>query len=110
VPAPNSPPPRHTAIPHPTMSAADKVKPAASPASEDPSAIAGNISYHAQYSPHFSPLAFGPEQAFYATAESVRDHLLQLQRWNDTYLHFHKTDPKQTYYLSMEYLQGRALT
>nr|CDM85028.1 unnamed protein product [Triticum aestivum] len=90
------------------MSAADKVKPAASPASEDPSAIAGNISYHAQYSPHFSPLAFGPEQAFYATAESVRDHLLQ--RWNDTYLHFHKTDPKQTYYLSMEYLQGRALT
>ena len=33
-----------------------------------------------------------------------------MQRWNDTYLHFHKTDPKQTYYLSMEYLQGRALT
>jgi starch phosphorylase len=32
------------------------------------------------------------------------------QRWNETYLHFHKTDPKQTYYLSMEYLQGRALT
>lgn len=34
----------------------------------------------------------------------------RLQRWNETYLHFHKTDPKQTYYLSMEYLQGRALT
>jgi len=33
-----------------------------------------------------------------------------VQRWNDTYVHFHKTDPKQTYYLSMEYLQGRALT
>lgn len=32
------------------------------------------------------------------------------QRWNETYLHFHKVDPKQTYYLSMEYLQGRALT
>lgn len=32
------------------------------------------------------------------------------QRWNDTYVHFHKTDPKQTYYLSMEYLQGRALS
>uniref|UniRef100_A0A0E0CAE3 Alpha-1,4 glucan phosphorylase n=1 Tax=Oryza meridionalis TaxID=40149 RepID=A0A0E0CAE3_9ORYZ len=88
--------------------AAEKVKPAASPASEEPAAIAGNISYHAQYSPHFSPLAFGPEQAFYSTAESVRDHLVQ--RWNETYLHFHKTDPKQTYYLSMEYLQGRALT
>ena len=34
----------------------------------------------------------------------------RVQRWNETYLHFHKTDPKQTYYLSMEYLQGRALT
>ncbi|KAG8054731.1 hypothetical protein GUJ93_ZPchr0001g29901 [Zizania palustris] len=89
-------------------SAEEKVKPAASPAAEEPAAIAGNISYHAQYSPHFSPLAFGPEQAFYATAESVRDHLVQ--RWNETYVHFHKTDPKQTYYLSMEYLQGRALT
>ena len=32
------------------------------------------------------------------------------QRWNDTYHHFHMVDPKQTYYLSMEYLQGRALT
>lgn len=32
------------------------------------------------------------------------------QRWNETYAHFHKTNPKQTYYLSMEYLQGRALT
>lgn len=32
------------------------------------------------------------------------------QQWNETYLQFHKVDPKQTYYLSMEYLQGRALT
>lgn len=32
------------------------------------------------------------------------------QQWNETYLHFHKVDPKQTYYLSMEFLQGRALT
>ncbi|CAL4953634.1 unnamed protein product [Urochloa decumbens] len=95
-------------MPESKCGAAEKVKPAASPAAEKPADIAGNISYHAQYSPHFSPLAFGPEEAFYATAESVRDHLIE--RWNDTYLHFHKTDPKQTYYLSMEYLQGRALT
>ena len=61
------------------MSAADKVKPAASPAAEDPAAIAGNISYHAHYSTHFSPLAFGPEPAYYANAESVRDHLLQVR-------------------------------
>jgi glycogen phosphorylase len=59
--------------------AAEKVKPAASPEAEKPADIAGNISYHAQYSPHFSPFAFGPEQAFYATAESVRDHLIQVR-------------------------------
>ncbi|KAL6499858.1 hypothetical protein OROGR_027768 [Orobanche gracilis] len=31
-------------------------------------------------------------------------------QWNETYSHYHKVNPKQTYYLSMEYLQGRALT
>ncbi|XP_019706257.1 alpha-glucan phosphorylase, H isozyme [Elaeis guineensis] len=85
-----------------------KVPAVAHPLAEESSEIASNIAYHAQYSPHFSPLKFDPEQAYYATAESVRDFLIQ--RWNETYLHFHKVDPKQTYYLSMEYLQGRALT
>ncbi|MBA0603618.1 hypothetical protein Gorai_003756, partial [Gossypium raimondii] len=73
-----------------------------------PSEIASNINYHAQFSPHFSPFKFEPEQAFFATAESVRDRLVK--QWNETFLHYHKVDPKQTYYLSMEYLQGRALT
>ncbi|KAG2593000.1 hypothetical protein PVAP13_5NG629585 [Panicum virgatum] len=64
-------------MPGSNSAAAEKVKPAASPAADKPAEIAGNISYHAQYSPHFSPLAFGPEEAFYATAESVRDHLIE---------------------------------
>ncbi|XP_057845214.2 alpha-glucan phosphorylase, H isozyme isoform X1 [Cryptomeria japonica] len=80
----------------------------AHPTAEGPAEVAANIKYHAQYTPHFSPLKFEPEQAFYATADSVRDSLIQ--RWNETYLHFHRENPKQTYYLSMEYLQGRALT
>eukprot|EP00262_Sarcandra_glabra_P006798 TRINITY_DN19356_c0_g1_i1.p1 TRINITY_DN19356_c0_g1~~TRINITY_DN19356_c0_g1_i1.p1 ORF type:complete len:846 (-),score=167.61 TRINITY_DN19356_c0_g1_i1:309-2846(-) len=80
----------------------------AHPMAKEPSEIASNINYHAQYSPHFSPLKFDPEQAYYATADSVRDRLIE--QWNETYFHFHKVDPKQTYYLSMEYLQGRALT
>ncbi|XP_076896784.1 alpha-glucan phosphorylase, H isozyme-like [Bidens hawaiensis] len=87
---------------------ADKIPVAAHPLAEDPEAIASNIKYHAQYSPHFSPVKFEPEQAYYAAAESVRDRLIQ--QWNETYLHYHKVDPKQTYYLSMEFLQGRALT
>jgi starch phosphorylase len=85
-----------------------KVPAVAHPMAEEPTEIASNISYHAQYSPHFSPFKFEPEQAFYATAESLRDRLIQ--QWNETYRHFHASDPKQTYYLSMEYLQGRALT
>lgn len=78
------------------------------PTAEGPAEVAANIKYHALYTPHFSPIKFEPEQAFYATADSVRDSLIQ--RWNETYLHFHRENPKQTYYLSMEYLQGRALT
>ncbi|KAK7860267.1 alpha-glucan phosphorylase [Quercus suber] len=90
------------------ISAAHKVPAVAHPLAEKPSEIASNISYHAQFSPHFSPFKFEPEQAYYATAESVRDRLIQ--QWNETYRHFHKVDPKQTYYMSMEFLQGRALT
>lgn len=85
-----------------------KIAAEAHPLSEEPAEIASNINYHAQFSPHFSPIKFEPEQAFYATADSVRDRLIQ--QWNKTYAHFHEVDPKQTYYLSMEYLQGRALT
>ncbi|KAG6631308.1 alpha-glucan phosphorylase, H isozyme [Carya illinoinensis] len=85
-----------------------KVPAIAHPLAEEPAEIASNINYHAQFSPHFSPFKFEPEQAYYATADSVRDRLVQ--QWNETYHHFHNVDPKQTYYLSMEYLQGRALT
>jgi starch phosphorylase len=80
----------------------------AQPLAEEPIDIASNINYHAQYSRHFSPFKFEPEQAFYAAAESVCDRLIK--QWNETYFHFQKVDPKQTYYLSMEFLQGRALT
>ena len=55
-----------------------KVPAAAKPLAEEPAEIALNINYHAQYSPHFSPFKFEPEQAFYATAESVRDRLTQV--------------------------------
>ncbi|KAK6234992.1 hypothetical protein SCA6_010329 [Theobroma cacao] len=88
--------------------ATEKVPAFANPLSEEPTGIASNINYHAQFNPHFSPFKFEPDQAFFATAESVRDRLIK--QWNETFLHFHKVDPKQTYYLSMEYLQGRALT
>lgn len=58
-----------------------KVQPVAHPLAEESSEIASNIAYHAIYTPHFSPLKFDPEQAFYATAESVRDYLIQVNLW-----------------------------
>ncbi|KAI3888050.1 hypothetical protein MKX03_010980 [Papaver bracteatum] len=85
-----------------------KIPAISNPLAEKPSEIASNINYHAKFTPHFSPFKFQPEQAYYATADSVRDRLVQ--QWNETYQHYHEVDPKQTYYLSMEYLQGRALT
>ncbi|KAJ7519508.1 hypothetical protein O6H91_20G042200 [Diphasiastrum complanatum] len=84
------------------------IPPIAHPTPEDAFGVAANIQYHAQYSPHFSPFKFEVEQAFFSTAESVRDTLIQ--RWNATYEHFQKSDPKHIHYISMEYLQGRALT
>lgn len=55
-----------------------KVPAIAHPLAEKPAEIASNINYHAQYSPHFSLFKFDPEQAFYATAESVRDRLIKV--------------------------------
>lgn len=56
-----------------------KIPAVAQPLAAEPSEIASNINYHAQYSPHFSPFKFEPEQAYYATAESVRDRLIQVR-------------------------------
>ncbi|TQD96524.1 hypothetical protein C1H46_017862 [Malus baccata] len=85
-----------------------KISATVNPLTEEPSQIASNINYHVKFSPNFSSFKFKPEQAYYATTNNIRDRLIQ--QWNETYLHFHKENPKQTYYLSMEYLQGRALT
>lgn len=60
-----------------------KVPAVANPLADKPDEIASNISYHAQYSPHFSPFKFELEQAYYATAESVRDRLVQV--YDDTF-------------------------
>ncbi|XLU62743.1 hypothetical protein S245_021952 [Arachis hypogaea] len=56
---------------------AAKVAAVAHPLAEKAEEIASNISYHAQFSPHFSPLKFELEQAYYATAESVRDRFIR---------------------------------
>ncbi|KAI3869209.1 hypothetical protein MKX03_021435 [Papaver bracteatum] len=73
----------------------------------DSKSIASNIKYHAEFSPSFSPEIFDLPKAYTATAQSVRDQLIA--NWNATYDCYEKTNMKQAYYLSMEFLQGRAL-
>ncbi|XP_051122029.1 alpha-1,4 glucan phosphorylase L-2 isozyme, chloroplastic/amyloplastic-like isoform X2 [Andrographis paniculata] len=73
----------------------------------DSSSIVSSIKYHAEFSPSFSPERFELPKAYYATAESVRDMLIV--NWNATYNYYEQLNVKQAYYLSMEFLQGRAL-
>ncbi|CAK8577301.1 unnamed protein product [Lathyrus sativus] len=73
----------------------------------DSTAIASSIKYHAEFTTSFSPEKFDPSKAFFATAESVRDFLII--NWNATYDYYERINVKHAYYMSMEYLQGRAL-
>nr|P53536.2 RecName: Full=Alpha-1,4 glucan phosphorylase L isozyme, chloroplastic/amyloplastic; AltName: Full=Starch phosphorylase L; Flags: Precursor [Vicia faba]CAA85354.1 alpha-1,4 glucan phosphorylase, L isoform precursor [Vicia faba var. minor] len=73
----------------------------------DTTSIVSSIKYHAEFTPLFSPEKFELPQAFIATAQSVRDALII--NWNATYDYYEKLNVKQAYYLSMEFLQGRAL-
>uniref|UniRef100_A0A5B7BGQ6 Alpha-1,4 glucan phosphorylase n=1 Tax=Davidia involucrata TaxID=16924 RepID=A0A5B7BGQ6_DAVIN len=73
----------------------------------DAASIASSIKYHAEFTPLFSPERFELPKVFFATAQSVRDALII--NWNATYDYYEKMNVKQAYYLSMEFLQGRAL-
>jgi glycogen phosphorylase len=55
-----------------------------------------------------APQAAGPRERFEAVARSVRDVLSQ--RWILTDATYERTNPKQVYYLSMEFLIGRSLS
>ncbi|KAJ9707804.1 hypothetical protein PVL29_000057 [Vitis rotundifolia] len=73
----------------------------------DSASIASSIKYHSEFTPLFSPGRFELPKAYLATAQSVQDMLII--NWNATYDYYEKMNVKQAYYLSMEYLQGRAL-
>ncbi|WCJ22140.1 Glycogen phosphorylase [Euphorbia peplus] len=73
----------------------------------DSASLASSIRYHGEFTPSFSPERFDLPKAYLATAQSVRDSLII--NWNATYQLYEKTNMKQAYYLSMEFLQGRAL-
>jgi starch phosphorylase len=53
------------------------------------------------------PAEAGPRDRFEAVAAAIRDVLAQ--RWVRTQQHYDRANPKQVYYLSMEFLIGRSL-
>ncbi|KAK9052473.1 hypothetical protein SSX86_029102 [Deinandra increscens subsp. villosa] len=73
----------------------------------DAEAVASRIAYHAEFTSSFSREGFDIPKAYLATAQSIRDSLII--NWNATYDMYEKMNVKQAYYLSMEFLQGRAL-
>ncbi|KAG6523336.1 hypothetical protein ZIOFF_013192 [Zingiber officinale] len=74
---------------------------------DDAASITSSIKYHADFTPSFSLESVDLSKAYFAAAQSVRDALII--NWNATYEHYEKMNMKQAYYLSMEFLQGRAL-
>lgn len=72
-----------------------------------PDELEKSLAYHLEHSTATETLAYDAEKVYRAAAESVKERLVQ--NWNDTYTYFNQEDPKQCYYLSMEFLQGRAL-
>ena len=60
-----------------------------------------------EHSSSSSPLADDSGKVYRATAASVRERLVN--NWDSTYAHFNDEDPKQAYYISMEFLQVRVM-
>ena len=48
-----------------------------------------------------------PQQIFQAVAYAVKDQIVE--QWMETQKAYEKEDPKMVYYMSMEFLMGRAL-
>jgi starch phosphorylase len=67
----------------------------------------GLFERHLQFDNVLQPEGIGPREQFEATARSIRDVLSQ--RWMLTEKTYERENPKRVYYLSMEYLLGRAL-
>ncbi|KAG2359351.1 glycosyltransferase family 35 protein [Suillus spraguei] len=69
--------------------------------------ITKSIVNHVQTSLARQPHEIDNFGAYQAAALSVRDNLII--NWNDTQLHYSRTAGKRAYYLSLEFLMGRAL-
>merc|ERR1719321_2489437 len=72
----------------------------------DKGAIQKDVAAHLEYSLACTRFGFTQQDAYRATAFAVRDRLLE--SFNDTNTFYAEQDVKKGYYLSAEYLMGRA--
>ena len=77
-------------------------------AANDVAAIKKSLTDHLLYSVGKDPKMATSRDWFMATAFAVRDRLIG--RWVETMRRYYENDAKRVYYLSMEFLIGRALT
>ncbi len=72
----------------------------------DSPSIQESFARHMEYSQAKTRYTATPKDCFQAAALAVRDRLME--RWNDTQQAYHQANPKRVYYLSLEFLLGRA--
>jgi starch phosphorylase len=90
------------------MTAIDLRVPEQRPAVNDPAAIRQSLADHLVYSVGKDPMLATSRDWFLAAAYAVRDRLID--QWMRTMRSYYDHDAKRVYYLSMEFLIGRALT
>eukprot|EP00331_Platyophrya_macrostoma_P011548 CAMPEP_0176425582 /NCGR_PEP_ID=MMETSP0127-20121128/11467_1 /TAXON_ID=938130 /ORGANISM="Platyophrya macrostoma, Strain WH" /LENGTH=883 /DNA_ID=CAMNT_0017806755 /DNA_START=34 /DNA_END=2685 /DNA_ORIENTATION=+ len=73
----------------------------------DPETIEKNIVDHLEYTLAVTRFDFNKSACYKAAAYTIRDRLIE--SWNDTQQHITSADPKRIYYLSLEFLLGRAM-
>jgi len=76
--------------------------------SDDIDSVVNNISYHVKFTVASVPPNVNFDQIYLATTLSVKERLTE--NWNSTYTYFERNFPKETNYISMEFLKGRSLS
>ena len=74
---------------------------------DDKEAIQKSVVQHLELSLAKTRFNLEPDSCYKALSMSIRDRLIEY--WNDTQQQITKENPKRAYYLSIEYLMGRAL-
>jgi starch phosphorylase len=74
---------------------------------DDKESIQKSVVQHLELSLAKTRFNLEPDSCYKALSMSIRDRLIEY--WNDTQQQITKENPKRAYYLSIEYLMGRAL-